>query len=183
MRRFAPAASAEVVAGFLPLDAWHARFIGSGSEAPHLIRGTFDVHGTVRRALLHSTAFGAYDIRINDVPADDSELKPGWTSCQWRVNLDVADVTAHIRPGRNALGITLTGGWYTERFGFRDAACRVYEGAPAAAAQLTLDYEDGTVETVITHERWHWARAPVVSASLYQGRSPQPATRRPRRAC
>ncbi|MET8418162.1 family 78 glycoside hydrolase catalytic domain [Streptomyces sp. NPDC005134] len=161
--------SAEVIAGFLPPDAWHARFIGSGSEAPHLVRGTFDVHGPVRRALLHSTAFGAYDIRINDVPADDCELKPGWTSYQWRVNLDVADVTAHIRPGRNALGITLTGGWYTERFGFRDAACRFYEGAPAAAAQLTLEYEDGTVETVITDERWRWTRAPVVSASLYQG--------------
>ncbi|WP_262704013.1 MULTISPECIES: alpha-L-rhamnosidase [Streptomyces] len=162
-------ADSEVAAGFLPADAWQARFIGSGSEEPHLLRGVFDVRGEVRRALLHSTAFGAYDIHINGTAVDDAELKPGWTSYQWRLNLEVADVTAHLRPGRNALGITLTGGWYTERYGFRDAARRFYEGAPAAAAQLTLEYEDGTVDTVRTDERWRWSRGPVVSASLYQG--------------
>ncbi|WP_322658134.1 alpha-L-rhamnosidase [Streptomyces justiciae] len=74
-----------------------------------------------------------------------------------------------MRPGRNALGITLTGGWYTERYGFRDAAERFYEGPPTAAAQLTLEYEDGTVDTVTTDERWRWAPGPVVSAGLYQG--------------
>ncbi|GGZ41433.1 alpha-L-rhamnosidase [Streptomyces bluensis] len=162
-------ADTEITAGFLPPDGWQARFIGSGSETPHLLRADFDVRGTVRRALLHSTAFGAYDIQVNGAAVDDAELKPGWTSYQWRVHLDVADVTTHIRPGRNALGIVLTGGWYTERFGFRDAARRFYQGAPAAAAQLTLEYEDGTVETVLTDERWRWSPGPVVSASLYQG--------------
>ncbi|MEV5177953.1 family 78 glycoside hydrolase catalytic domain, partial [Streptomyces flaveolus] len=159
----------EVTAGFLAPDQWGARFIGSGSDAPHLMRNTFTVRGRVRRALLHSTAFGAYDLHINDEPVDDAELKPGWSSYQWRVLLDVTDVTALVRPGSNTLGITLTGGWYTERFGFRDAARRFYQGTPAAAAQLTLEYENGTVDTVITDERWRWAQAPVITASLYQG--------------
>ncbi|MGI5423507.1 family 78 glycoside hydrolase catalytic domain [Streptomyces sp. CA-179760] len=162
-------ADREVTAGFLAPDQWRARFIGSGSDEPHLLRVTFEVPRPVHRALLHSTAFGAYDLRVNGAPVDDAELKPGWSSYQWRVHLDVADVTTLIRSGRNALGLTLTGGWYTERFGFRDAAERFYEGPPAAAAQLTLEYEDGGVDTVITDERWRWTRAPVVSASLYQG--------------
>lgn len=63
----------------------------------------------------------------------------------------------------------LTGAWYTERYGFRDAARRFYEGPPAAAAQLTLEYEDGSVDTVVTDEGWRWTRGPVLSASLYQG--------------
>ncbi|MEW2403878.1 family 78 glycoside hydrolase catalytic domain [Streptomyces sp. NPDC046862] len=159
----------QVTAGFLATDTWQARFVGSGTEEPHLLRGTFDVRGPVRRALLHSTAFGAYDIQVNGAPVDDAELKPGWTSYQWRLHLDVADVTEHLRPGPNALGITLTGGWYTERYGFRDASRRFYEGSPAAAAQLTLEYEDGSVDTVVTDEDWRWSRGPVVSASLYQG--------------
>ncbi|MFD7776470.1 family 78 glycoside hydrolase catalytic domain [Streptomyces sp. NPDC059753] len=165
-------AETEVTAGFLPPAGdmgWQARFIGSGLDEPHLMRGTFDVRGPVHRAVLHATAFGAYDIQLNGTPVDDAELKPGWTSYQWRVNLDVTDVTEHLRPGRNALGITLAGGWYTERWGFRDAARRFYEGAPAAAAQLTITYEDGTVDTVVTDEGWRWAPGPVVSASLYQG--------------
>ncbi|NUT29909.1 MAG: family 78 glycoside hydrolase catalytic domain [Streptomyces sp.] len=162
-------AGTQVTAGFLPADGWQARFIGSGTEEPHLMRGTFDVRGTVRRALLRSTAFGAHDIHVNGSTVDDAELKPGWTSYQWRLHHDVADVTEHIRPGRNALGIILTGGWYTERYGFRDAARRFYEGPPAAAAQLTLEYEDGSVDTVFTDEEWRWTRGPVLSASLYQG--------------
>ncbi|WP_208614700.1 alpha-L-rhamnosidase N-terminal domain-containing protein [Streptomyces regalis] len=95
-------------------------------------------------------------------PVDDAALEPGWTSYQWRLHLDVAEVTAHIRPGRNALGIILTGGWYTERYGFRDAARRFHEA-------LTLEYEDGSVDTVATDEGWRWSGGPVVSASLYQG--------------
>ncbi len=162
-------AESEVTAGFLAPGQWRARFIGSGTDDPHLMRNTFTVHGPVRRALLHATAFGAYDIHVNDEPVDDAELKPGWSSYQWRVLVDVTDVTALVRPGRNTLGITLTGGWYTERFGFRDAARRFYQGAPAAAAQLTLEYENGTVDTVTTDEQWRWKQAPVIAASLYQG--------------
>ncbi|ELP63023.1 family 78 glycoside hydrolase catalytic domain [Streptomyces turgidiscabies] len=162
-------ADAPVTAGFLPADAWEARFVGSGSDEPHLLRGTFEARGRVNRALLRTTAFGAYDVQVNGVTVDDAELKPGWTSYQWRLSFDVADVTEHIRPGRNALGVVLAGGWYTERYGFRDAARRFYEGAPAAAARLTLEYEDGSVDTVTTDESWTWSRGPVVSASLYRG--------------
>ncbi|MET8983141.1 family 78 glycoside hydrolase catalytic domain [Streptomyces sp. NPDC004539] len=166
-----------VTAGFL--SAWRARFIGSGAEEPHLLRRAFDVRGPVRRALLHSTAFGAYDIHVNGAPVDDAQLKPGWTSYQWRLSLDVADVTGHLRPGANTLGIVLTGGWYTERYGFRDAARRFYEGAPAAAAQLTLEYEDGSVDTVVTDGSWAWSTGPVVSASLYQGETYDARLERP----
>ncbi|UQS24765.1 glycoside hydrolase family 78 protein [Amycolatopsis thermalba] len=158
-----------VTAGFLAPGEWEARFIGSGAEHPHLLRGTFRLREGVRRALLYATAFGVYDARLNGQRVDDAELKPGWTSYQWRLTYDVSDVTAHLRPGVNELGIELAGGWYTERFGFRDAASRFYQGPPAAAAQLVIEYTDGTTDTVTTGEHWRWARGPVVSASLYQG--------------
>ena len=159
----------EVTGGFLEPAAWRAHFIGSGSQEPHLLRGYFDLRRNVRRATLYATALGAYDVEINGSAIDEDELKPGWTSYQWRLALDVTDVTTHLRQGRNAVGITLAGGWYTERYGFRDAARRFYEGSPAAAAQLVVEYEDDSEETFLTDERWRWQRGPVVSASLYQG--------------
>ncbi|MFC3996027.1 family 78 glycoside hydrolase catalytic domain [Nocardiopsis sediminis] len=160
---------AEATAGFLGPGGWRARFIGSGSERPHRLRTEFTVRGRVRRALLYATAFGVYDARINGAPADDAELKPGWTSYQWRLTFDVNDVTALLRPGRNAFGIELAGGWYTERFGFRDAARRFYQGDPAAAAQLVIEYEDGTTDTVATGGDWRWGHGPVVESGIYQG--------------
>ncbi|MFF1613407.1 family 78 glycoside hydrolase catalytic domain [Amycolatopsis sp. NPDC058278] len=159
----------EVTAGFLEPGEWCAKFVGSGSDEPHLLRSTFEVHGGVRRATLYATAFGAYDVRLNGGAVDDAVLKPGWTSYQWRLLYDVTDVTAHLRPGSNTIGIELAGGWYTEDFGFRDAARRFYDGHPAAAARLVIEYEDGTSTTITTGEHWRWSRGPVVSASIYQG--------------
>ncbi|MEV6641682.1 family 78 glycoside hydrolase catalytic domain [Amycolatopsis sp. NPDC051371] len=162
---------AEVTAGFLDPGEWCAGFIGSGSDEPHLLRATFEVHGGVRRAFLYATAFGAYDVRLNGAAVDDAVLKPGWTSYQWRLLYDVNDVTAHLCQGTNTIGIELAGGWYTEDFGFRDAARRFYEGHPAAAAQLVIEYEDGTSTTITTDQHWRWSPGPVVSASIYQGES------------
>ncbi|MCI2419501.1 glycoside hydrolase family 78 protein [Saccharopolyspora sp. K220] len=158
-----------MTAGFLDESEWCARFVGSGSAEPHLLRTAFEVRGGVRRAFLYATAFGAYDVRLNGDAFDEAVLKPGWTSYQWRLLLDVNDVTKHLRQGTNTIGIELAGGWYTEAFGFRDRARRFYEGSPAAAAQLVIEYDDGTTATVATGEDWRWARGPVVAASIYQG--------------
>ncbi|MEV0070889.1 family 78 glycoside hydrolase catalytic domain [Amycolatopsis sp. NPDC050768] len=162
-------APTEVTAGFLGSSEWRGQFVGSGSDEPHLLRTRFEVRGPVRRAFLYATAFGAYDVRLNGTVVDEAVLKPGWTSYQWRLLFDVTDVTAHLRQGSNTVGIELAGGWYTEAFGFRDRARRFYEGSPAAAAQLVIEYEDGTTDTVITDEDWRWSFGPVVSAGIYQG--------------
>ena len=160
---------AVVTAGFLDTGEWRATFVGAGTARPQLLRAAFEASERVSRATLYTTAFGAYDVEINGVRTDDEELKPGWTSYQWRVNLIASDVTPLIRPGRNAVGMTLAGGWYTEQFGFRDAAAAFYRGAPAAALQLVLDYVDGSQETVVSGPDWRCAPAPQSSASLYQG--------------
>ncbi|MEU4674785.1 family 78 glycoside hydrolase catalytic domain [Amycolatopsis sp. NPDC023774] len=162
-------APTEVTAGFLDASEWRARFVGSGSDEPQLLRTRFEVRGPVRRAFLYTTAFGAYDVRLNGAAVDDAVLKPGWTSYQRRLLFDVTNVTAHLRQGANTVGIELAGGWYTEAFGFRDRARRFYEGNPAVAAQLVIEYEDGTADTVITDENWRWSFGPVVAASIYQG--------------
>ncbi|WP_326836847.1 family 78 glycoside hydrolase catalytic domain [Amycolatopsis rhabdoformis] len=159
----------EATAGFLGTGEWGARFVGSGSDDPQLLRAAFEVRGLVRRAFLYATAFGAYDVRLNGATVDDAVLKPGWTSYQWRLLYDVTDVTAHLRSGTNTFGIELAGGWYTEAYGFRDRARRFYEGSPAAAAQLVIEYEDGTTATVVTDESWRCSPGPVVAASIYQG--------------
>jgi alpha-L-rhamnosidase len=162
-------APAAVTAGFLRPGEWCARFVGSGRDEPHRLRATFEVRSEVRRATLYATAFGAYDVRLNGEAVDDAVLKPGWTSYQWRLLYDVSDVTSHLHRGVNTFGIELAGGWYTEDFGFRDAARRFYDGHPAAAAQLVIEYEDGTSTTVVTDEHWQWSPGPVIAASIYQG--------------
>ncbi|MFF2317889.1 family 78 glycoside hydrolase catalytic domain [Arthrobacter sp. NPDC058097] len=158
-----------ITAGFLAEGEWRADFVGSGAEAPSMIRTSFHVDGDVTRATLYTSALGVFDAELNGADVDDHVLKPGWTSYQWRLPLEATDVTGHIRAGRNTLGILVAGGWYTERFGFRDAAKRFYEGSPAAAGQLVIDYADGRSQTILTGTSSLWAPAPITASSLYQG--------------
>ncbi|MCX7522554.1 family 78 glycoside hydrolase catalytic domain [Microbacterium sp. STN6] len=164
-----------ITAGFLGDGEWVARMIGAADPAepaqPALLRHEFDVAREVRRATLYATAHGVYQAELNGTPVDDEILKPGWTSYQFRLIHETTDVAALLTPGRNAIGLSLAGGWYTEKFGFMDAAAHFYGEQPAAAAQLVLEYADGTIETVATDGSWRATAGPITTSGIYAGES------------
>lgn len=138
--------------GFLAPGAWHADLIGlqdPGEVAqPGLMRREYDVTKDVETATLYATAHGVYQVAINGRDVDDSVLKPGWTSYQYRLEHEATDVTELLRKGRNAIGIRCGGGWFTEQYGFDGAARRVYGEQPAVAVQVHLVYTDGTEQVL-----------------------------------
>lgn len=163
-----------IVAGFLADGEWRASMIGAaapGSPAmPVLVRSEFEAKPGLLSATLYATAHGVYQAEVNGTPVDDEILKPGWTSYQWRLVHESTDVTALITDGANALGITLAGGWYTERYGFDGNANTFYGEQPAVAAQLVLEYADGTVETVATDASWRaTTHGPITASGIYDG--------------
>ncbi len=165
-----------VVAAFLGADEWRAAFIGLPQPEryaqPALLRHEFDVADGLVRATWYSTALGVYATRVNGQATDDQVLKPGWTPFQYRLVHDTIDVTGLLTPGRNAIGVTLAGGWYTEKYGFQGLAAPFYGEQPSFAGQLLLEYADGRQEWVRTGGDWRVSGAgPVTSASNYQGES------------
>ncbi len=167
---------AEIVAGFLGDGEWAASMIGLADPAtdaqPALVRTTFDITRPVSRATLYATAHGAYQAEINGTEVDDEILKPGWTSYQFHLVHETTDVTELLHPGRNAIGLQVAGAWYTENFGFRENAHHFYGENPAVAAQLVLDYDDGTTETIVTDGSWRaTGDGPLTSSGIYAGES------------
>ena len=163
-----------VVAGFLPSGAWAARMVGLADPQrpaqPTCVRRSFALSGPVRRARLYATAHGVYQVEVNGREVDDEVLKPGWTSYQWRLLHESTDVTDLLVDGDNVVGVRLAGGWYCERFGFRDMAVPVYGEQPAVAAQLVVEYEDGSTETVATDDSWRATQdAPTTRSGIYPG--------------
>lgn len=164
-----------VAAGFLPPESWaSAPLVGLPTPErigqPALLRTEFDVHGRVLRAVLHATAHGVSQVEVNGAGVDDATLAPGWTSYQWRVIEDATDVTALLRPGRNAIGVELAAGWYSEAYGFGADARPFYGEQPSAALQLVIRYADGRSETVTTGPGWRaMADGPVRAAGIYSG--------------
>ncbi|MDU0328450.1 family 78 glycoside hydrolase catalytic domain [Microbacterium sp. KSW2-21] len=162
------------VATFLADGEWVAERIGLATPsvvaAPALLRAEFDAEEDVVAAHLSSTAEGVFQIELNGQDVDDSVLKPGWSSYQYRTVHDAVDVTALVVPGRNALGIRLAGGWWTEEYGFAGEGRRVYGEQPSVAAQLLLVRADGSTRVIATGSGWRATdEGPVVSSGIYAG--------------
>ena len=163
-----------VEAAFLGEGEWRALPIGLAAPdrpaQPALVRRKFTIDKPVRRATLFSTALGSVEARLNGELVDDGVLSPGWTSYHERLVHETTDVTSLLEVGPNVLGLALAGAWYTEEYGFHSFVRRVYGEQPRALAQLRVEFEDGTTETIITDDSWRaTASGPLVSSGIYEG--------------
>jgi alpha-L-rhamnosidase len=79
------------------------------------------------------------------------------------------DVTEHLAPGRNALGVWLGDGWWRGRLGFGGGVSRFYGDRLAALVQLEVMCEDGSWVVVASDGTWTAGPGPIVSSDLYDG--------------
>lgn len=179
---------------------WQARWIGAeaGISSP-LLRTEFALAGPVRRARAYVCGLGYHELRINGEKVGDHVLGPAQTSyghdpdlldgegrpariAAPRVLYLVHDVTAHLRPGANAVGVTLGHGWYSAEpdKGPGPLPRKPWGDRPRALVQLEVELEDGT-RTVIAGggEGWRTAPGPIAyndysHGERYDARAEQP---------
>src|SRR5229473_3784829 len=84
------------------------------AQPVNLLRRNFSVAKTVRSARIYSTALGTYQLYLNGQRVGSDILAPGWTDYRKRIVYQVYDVTSQLRPGGNAVGAILGGGWYAD---------------------------------------------------------------------
>lgn len=159
---------------FLAESEWTAPFIGLhnpvAAAEPGLLRAEFDVEHEVVAAYLYSTARGVFQVEINGREIDDAVMKPGWSSYQYRTVHDSVDVSELLSTGRNAIGIRLAGGWWTEQYGFAGEGRRVYGDQPSVAAQLHVVHTDGSTRVITTGDDWRGTSdGPTIASGIYDG--------------
>jgi alpha-L-rhamnosidase len=145
-----------------PQDATHVL-----PPAPFL-RREFEVEQPIRKAILHATALGIYEVHINGERVGSDYFTPGWTDYLHRVPCQTYDVTPLIRRGKNALGAILGDGWYASTVGYLGRR-QNYGGFPRFAAQLELEFADGTNVEIATDGSWRAADGPILYADILQG--------------
>ncbi len=131
-------------------------------------RKEFAVKQTVRRALLHTTALGIYEVHLNGAQIGSDYFTPGWTDYLHRVPCQTYDVTRLIHSGPNVIGAILGDGWYASTLGYLGRR-QNYGGFPRFAAQLDLEMADGTVAELVTDGSWSAATGPIRYADILQG--------------
>ncbi|HET6205051.1 MAG TPA: family 78 glycoside hydrolase catalytic domain [Planctomycetota bacterium] len=140
------------------------------ADAPGLpiARKELAVKGRLRRALLHASGLGQFELFLNGRRVGDRFLEPAWTAYEKSVAYATYDVTEFLRPGANAIGVLLGKGFY-DRTGDRRIHGAARSRPLTLILQVSLDYADGSRETLATDRTWRWRPGPLLHDSIHGG--------------
>ena len=123
----------------------------------------------VRSAVFRATAHGIYEARINDRPVSRAVFSPGWTSYEWRLQVQEDDVTALLADS-TGIKVLLGNGWYRGDLGFAGANAN-YGDDLGVIGELVITFADGSVQAVPTSTDWTATASEHLVNSLYRGQT------------
>lgn len=135
-----------------------------------LVRKEFATESGLKRAIVHVSGLGQYEMFINGSKVGDYVMAPGWSYYPKTVLYDTYDVTQQIKTGANAIGIILGNGMYNiQPDSIRYVKFLNSYGPLKAIVQLRLEYENGTVQTVCSDKTWQVTTGPITYSNFYGG--------------
>ena len=158
--------------GILHPEEWKAKWIGiDGSHRPGsiVLSRNLIVKKGLKRALMHVTGLGHYELTVNGNRPSIQWLAPGWTNYRKTVLYETIDLSGDLHEGENKIEILLGNGMDhipAERYRkFTDSI-----GPQRAFAQLSLDFGPTKPrETVVTDESWKVRPGPITFSSVFGG--------------
>ncbi|PTX94384.1 family 78 glycoside hydrolase catalytic domain [Opitutus sp. ER46] len=156
--------------GLLQPTDWKGVWIAAPATTETLmLRREFAVRPGLRRAIVHVSGLGQYELFLNGRRVGEDLLSPGWTNYDEVTLYDTHDVTALLREGGNAAGMVLGNGMYHVQRRSRFAKFTGSFGPLRAVLHLQLEYADGSVDFVGTDERWRTRAGAITFSSMYGG--------------
>ena len=132
-----------------------------------VFRKTIHLPAIPVRATAQVSALGLYHLRVNNCPATDQVLTPGWTEFDLRLEYQTLDLTPLLTAGGNTLELTLGNGWWLLHHPGFLAAGR--DTRLTAALRLELVFPDGTTAIHTTDSSWSAHPSAVLFNHLYHG--------------
>ncbi len=134
------------------------------------VRKEFAAKKEIKRATVHISGLGVFEMFINGKRVSDEVLATAPTDYHKSVLYNTYDVTSMLKKGQNAVGIAQgTGRYYTMRQTYKPWKVPTY-GYPKSRMLLIMEYADETSETISTRENWKLnADGPVRSNNEYNG--------------
>ena len=128
----------------------------------------FALKDRIASAELSLTAHGVFVARLNGQRIGDDILSPGWTVYWKRHQYLTYDVTKLLKAGDNQLTVGVGRGWFfhqTKEF----EAKKLKSDEAALICALTVRYEDGTEDVILSDGSWLTSRSNVVFNDIYDG--------------
>ncbi|MDT8400412.1 MAG: family 78 glycoside hydrolase catalytic domain [Bacteroidales bacterium] len=155
----------------MPLPDHDSLFYGN-HPAP-IFRKEFTVRKDFRSARLLISAAGYYRFFINGTDSENNILSPSWTDYSQRVYYSEYDITESIVKGQNCAGVSLGNGFYNplplKMWGHLNLRENLTVGKPCFVAKIIIEYNDGSVQEIITDDSWKFSYGPVRRNDVYLG--------------
>lgn len=145
---------------------WIVRDIEKRNSHLPVFYKQFSIEKGVDKCEMEISALGIFNIKINGVEIKEYFM-PGWTNYNHYVHLCRYDLTKYLQKD-NLLEITVADGWFSGRLGYIKKGY-VYGKVKALFAELTLSYQDGTKEKIVTDETWRVGGSNIVKSSFFDG--------------
>jgi alpha-L-rhamnosidase len=138
-----------------------------------LLRKAFTITKPARRATLHATGLGLYELYLNGHRVGNELLAPEFTKYDQRLQYRTYDVTSTIAVGENAIGVVLGDGWHGDRtWGAPPLDSRKYRGQRGFMMRLDIESVDGSYSLVTTDTSWRsTSKSGIQSAGIYDGQT------------
>jgi hypothetical protein len=161
--------------GMLDPADWRARWIAATTSVPKttigrlpIFRKSFPLEKPLRRAVIYWCGLGHNELFINGNRVGDRVLDPPWTNYRRACIYAAEDVTQLLRQGKNALGVMLGNGMYNV-VGGRYTKFRGSMGQPMLILHLRLEYQDDTLEQIVSDGSWRATEGPITFSCVYGG--------------
>lgn len=155
-------------------EPWQAKWITDDKDKDYqpspMLRKRFEVKQGVKRALLHISAAGYYDAKINGQRVSDDWMNPGYTHYDKRNLYLTHDVTNLLSAGDNVITATLGNGFYNDYMPIVWEWDRArWRNRARMIAELHIEYESGEKDVVTTDKSWKTTEGEWRGNVIYAG--------------
>ena len=133
-----------------------------------MMRKEFSVNKKVKRATAFICGLGQFELHINGKKIGDHFLDPGWTNYAKHAQYVTFDITNELKSDANAIGVMLGNGFYYIP-GQRYRKMTGAYGHPKMIMRTVIEYEDGTVDNIISDKTWKTISSPIIFSSIFGG--------------
>lgn len=121
---------------------------------------------SVKMARAYVCGLGYYEMYINGDKVGDHVLDPMPTSYDHSALYVTYDISSHLNKEKNLLGIILGNGFYGQDIAFGK---ELAYGKPAFKILIHVEYEDGSIEEIMSDDSWKGSTGPIIFDNVYAG--------------
>ena len=154
------------------------QWITDGTGKPFYARKEIYLTKEICKARAVVCGLGQFIFHINGQKVGDHELDPGWTNYKKRIQYVTFDVTDYLKKGKNVIGAEVGNGWFlmqNDHYSFHfppfmppnPNPYEAFGKSLVLALELTVEYTDGTSETVYADDSFKVKPHEITMSNVY----------------